>query len=76
MLAVSYENNRHWTGNLIVGLVIQHAIRKVHETQVRSKFNGTHQVLVHADGVNLFGDNIVIMKENIETLIDASNGLV
>jgi hypothetical protein len=35
------------------------------------KLNGTHQLLVYADDVNLPGDNIDIIKKNIETLIDA-----
>jgi hypothetical protein len=37
------------------------------------KLNGTHQLLVYADDVNLLGDNIDTMKKNMETLIDASN---
>jgi hypothetical protein len=36
------------------------------------KSNGTHQLLVYADDVNLLGDNIDAVKKNIETLIDAS----
>jgi hypothetical protein len=36
------------------------------------KLNGTHQLLVYADDVYLLGDNIDIIKKNIETLIDAS----
>jgi hypothetical protein len=36
------------------------------------KLNGTCQLLVYADGVNLLGDNIDTIKENIETLIDTS----
>jgi hypothetical protein len=36
------------------------------------KLNGTHQLLAHADGVNLLGDNIDTIKKNTETLIDAS----
>jgi hypothetical protein len=39
---------------------------------VRLKLNGTHQLLVYADDVNLLGDNIHAIKKNMETLIDAS----
>jgi hypothetical protein len=34
--------------------------------------NGTHQLLVYADDVNLLGDNIDTVNKNAETLIDAS----
>jgi hypothetical protein len=37
------------------------------------KLNGTHQLLAYADDVNLLTDNIVTIKKNTETLIDASN---
>jgi hypothetical protein len=33
--------------------------------------NGTHQLLVYADDVNLLGDNIDTNKKNTQTLIDA-----
>jgi hypothetical protein len=36
------------------------------------KLNGTHQLLVYADYVNLQGDDIGTIKKNTETLIDAS----
>jgi hypothetical protein len=36
------------------------------------KLNGTHQLLVYADDVNLLGDIIKTIKKNMETLIDAS----
>jgi hypothetical protein len=39
---------------------------------VRLKLNGTYQLLVYADDVNLIGDNIGTMKKNRETLIASS----
>jgi hypothetical protein len=36
------------------------------------KLNGTHQLLVYADDVNLLGDNIDTIKKNTQTLIDTS----
>jgi hypothetical protein len=35
------------------------------------KLHGTQQLLVYADGVNLLGNNIDIIKKNTETLIEA-----
>ena len=36
------------------------------------KLNGTHQFLVYADDVNIFGGIVHTIKENIEALIVAS----
>jgi hypothetical protein len=36
------------------------------------KLSGTHPLLIFADDVNLLGDNILTIKKNTETLIDAS----
>jgi hypothetical protein len=36
------------------------------------KLNGTHQLIVYAEDVNLLGDNIDTVKENIDILIDVS----
>jgi hypothetical protein len=36
------------------------------------KLNGTHQLLVYADDVNLLGDNIDTIKKSTETFIDVS----
>jgi hypothetical protein len=44
----------------------------VQENQVGLKLNGTHQLLAHADDVNLLRDNIDTTEKNIGTLIDAS----
>jgi len=37
-----------------------------------SKSNGTHQYLVHADNINILGENIYTIKENTDTLVVAS----
>jgi hypothetical protein len=36
------------------------------------KLNGTYQLLVYADDMNLLGDNIDTIKRNTQTFIDAS----
>jgi hypothetical protein len=52
---------------------LEYAITKVQKNQVGRKLNGTHQLLVYADDVNLLGDNDDIIKKNTQALIDASN---
>jgi hypothetical protein len=37
------------------------------ETKVVMELNGTHQLLVYADDVNLLGDNIDTIKKHMET---------
>jgi hypothetical protein len=40
--------------------------------QAGLELNGTHQLLVYADDVNLLGDNIDTIKKKTQTLIDTS----
>jgi hypothetical protein len=57
---------------LLLNFTLEYAIRKVWENQVGLKLNGTHQLLVYADDVNLLGDNMDHRKKNTETLINSS----
>jgi hypothetical protein len=48
------------------------AIRKVHDNKEGLELDGTHQLLVYVDAVNLLGENINIIRKKKETGLDAS----
>jgi hypothetical protein len=56
---------------LLFNFAVESVIRKVQENQMQLKLNGTHQLLVYADDVNLLGDDRYHTKKHRNS--DTSN---
>ena len=57
---------------LLFNFALEYAIRRVQVTQDGLKLNGTHQLLVYADDVNILGGSVHTVKENAASLIVAT----
>jgi chloramphenicol O-acetyltransferase len=57
---------------MLFAIALVYAIRRVQANQEGFKLNGTHQLLVYADDVNILGGSVHAIKKNTEALVVAS----
>jgi hypothetical protein len=67
------------TGRRSIAIAFQFCFRicqqEIQENEVGLGLNGTNQLLVYADDVNLLGDRVNTIKENSETLLESSRDI-
>jgi hypothetical protein len=58
---------------MLFNFALEYAIRKIIESQKGGlELNGTHQLLVYADDVNIMGEHINIIKKMAQALFQTS----
>jgi hypothetical protein len=55
---------------LFLSFALEFTIRKIQENRDGLELNGTHQLLVYADDVDLLSGNISIIKRNTVALLN------
>ena len=60
---------------LLFNFTLEYAIRRVLEIRIGLELNGKLQLLVFADDVNMFGENLQTARENTEIFIRASKDI-
>ena len=57
---------------LLFNFALEYAIKRVQVNQDGLTLNGTHQLLAHANDVNILGGSVHTVKENAEALLVAT----
>jgi len=57
---------------LLFNFILECPIRRVQVNQDGLKLNGTHQLLVYGDDVNILGGSVLTIKEHAEALLVVS----
>jgi len=57
---------------LLFNFPLEYAIRRIQVNQDGLKLNGTHQLLVYADDINILGRSIYTIQKNTEPIVVAS----
>ena len=56
---------------MLFNLALEYAIRRVQVNKNALKLNGTHQLLVYADDVDILGGSVHSVKKNTEALFSS-----
>jgi len=60
---------------LLFNFALEYTIRRFQVNQDGLKLNGTHQLLVYADDVNMLGGSVHTINKNAEALVVARRRL-
>jgi hypothetical protein len=60
---------------LLFNFALEYTIEKFRENEAGLEFNGTPQLVIYADDVNLLGGSVNTIKENTEAFLEASRDI-